>query len=397
MKNSEYAVKSFQKVPHGPLELVALQSSSELGDMINGHLLERRKEFVAENPQHISFPGFLRESYLVSSNCYRFATGEGKAVINETVRGHDIFILADIGNYSCKFKMFGMECPMSPDDHFQDVKRVIAAIGGKARRLTVIMPMLYEARQHRRTSRESLDCAIALQELQSLGVDNILTFDAHDPRVQNAIPLIGFENLHPAYQIIKGLLQNEKGLSIDRSSMLIVSPDEGGMERCLYYSSVLGLDLAMFYKKRDYTRVVNGRNPIIKHEFLGDSVKGKDVLVLDDIISSGESVIDIARELKRRKANRIYIAVSFALFTDGLEMFNEAYKQGIFTRVYATNLTYRKEELKKSPWYRDVDMSKFIAYLIDTLNHDQSISPLIDPSEKIKALLNKQRINREGD
>lgn len=379
----------FQKVPHGPLGLVVLQGSRELGVMVDGHLLDRRREFVGENPQHISFPGFLRESYQVPVTCSRFATGEGKAVVNETVRGHDIFILTDVGNYSCKYKMYGMEHTMSPDDHFQDLKRTISAIGGKARRISVIMPLLYEARQHKRNSRESLDCALSLKELENLGVDNILTFDAHDPRVQNSIPLIGFENLRPSYQVIKALIANEPGLVIDRKSMLVVSPDEGGMERSLYYSSILGLDLAMFYKRRDYTRIVNGRNPIIRHEFLGDNVEGRDVLIVDDLISSGESIIDIAREMKSRKAKKVFIAASFALFTDGIDIFNDAFEQDVISRLYSTNLTYRKPELKSAPWYVDVDISKFIALLIDTLNHDQSISSLIDPSEKISNLLKR--------
>lgn len=389
MDNSNNYKNNFQKVPHGPLGFIALQSSRELGTMVDGHLHERRRKFIAENPQHISFPGFLRESYQIPVNCCRFATGEGKAVINETVRGHDIFILTDTGNYSCTYRMYGMDHAMSPDDHFQDLKRVISAAGGKARRLTVIMPLLYESRQHKRNSRESLDCALSLKELESLGVDNILTFDVHDPRVQNSIPLIGFENLHPAYQIIKALIASEPDLAIDKKSMLVVSPDEGGMERCLYYSSILGLDLAMFYKRRDYTRIINGRNPIISHEFLGDNIEGRDVLIVDDLISSGESIIDIAKELKSRKAKKIFVAASFPLFSEGIGIFNDAFEQGIITRLFSTNLTYRSPELKSAPWYVDVDMSKFIALLIDTLNHDQSISSLIDPSEKISNLLNR--------
>lgn len=384
------------KIPFGPLGIISLDGSRELGDLINNHLISRRKEFTESDPELSAFPGFLRDSFLISHNCYRFATGEGKAVINESVRGHDVYIIVDIVNYSCKFKMFGMECPMSPDDHFQDLKRIIAAIGGKARRITVIMPMLYEGRQHKRMSRESLDCALALQELERLGVDNILTFDAHDPRVQNAIPLKGFENLHPTYQIIKAMLNNEKDLRVDKSSMMVISPDEGGISRSLYYSTMLGLDLGLFYKRRDYTRVVNGRNPIIKHEFLGDSVRGKDILIVDDLISSGESILDIARELKRRKAHNIYVAVTFALFTDGLEEFHDCYNRGIIKRLFATNLTYRKEELRNAPWYVDVDVSKFIAYLIDTLNYDQSISSLMNPSDKIRMLLENYNIQTIG-
>ena len=381
----------FQKVPLGPLGVISMDGSRELGTLIDNHLSGWRKDY-AKSPDHITFPGYYRDSYLISASCFRFSTGEGKSVINESVRGHDIYILADIGNYNCKFKMFGMDCPMSPDDHFQDLKRIIAAIGGKARRITVIMPLLYEGRQHRKIARESLDCALALQELIDLGVENILTFDAHDPRVQNAIPLKGFENLFPTYQFIKALIHTEKNLTIDKNKMMVISPDEGSMGRSLYYSSMLGLNLGLFYKRRDYSKIVNGRNPIINHEFLGDSVEGKDILIVDDLLSSGESSIDIAKELKRRKANRIYIIVTFALFTEGIEEFNEAYANGIITKVYSSNLTYRRPELLSAPWYVDVDMSKFIAYLIDTLNHDQSISHLINPIEKINALLEKHNI-----
>lgn len=377
------------KMPFAPLGIIALEGSKELATLIDGHLTRQRGEFLAKHQKSEIPDGFIRESFLINFNCVRFMNGEGKAVINETVRGHDIYILADVGNYSCKFKMFGMDCPMSPDDHFQDIKRVIAAIGGRARRITVIMPLLYSGRQHKRQSRESLDCAVALQELERLGVDNIFTFDAHDARVQNAIPLTGFNNLYPTYQIIKALLQNEKDLVIDKSKMVVVSPDEGAMGRSIYYASILGLNVNLFYKQRDYSTVVNGKNPIVRHEFLGDNIAGMDVLIVDDLIASGESILDIARELKRRKANRIFIAVSFALFTEGLENYNRAYEEGIITRVYDTNLTYRTPELLKAPWFVNVDMSEFIAYLIDMLNYDQSISPLFDPSRKIGELLKK--------
>lgn len=377
------------KMPFAPLGIIALEGSKELATLIDGHLTRQRGEFLAKHQKSEIPDGFIRESFLINFNCIRFMNGEGKAVINETVRGHDIYILADVGNYSCKFKMFGMDCPMSPDDHFQDIKRVIAAIGGRARRITVIMPLLYSGRQHKRQSRESLDCAVALQELERLGVDNIFTFDAHDPRVQNAIPLTGFNNLYPTYQIIKALLQNEKDLVIDKSKMVVVSPDEGAMGRSIYYASILGLNVNLFYKQRDYSTIVNGKNPIVRHEFLGDNIEGMDVLIVDDLIASGESILDIARELKRRKANRIFIAVSFALFTEGLENYNRAYEEGIITRVYDTNLTYRTPELLKAPWFVNVDMSEFIAYLIDMLNYDQSISPLFDPSRKIGELLKK--------
>ena len=380
-------VKSFKRIPFAPLGIIALDSSKELGQLVNNYLVDWRNESIENNDNFLTFPGYQKDSFLISSDCFRFSSGEGKAVINESVRGHDLFIIADVGNYSCKFRMYGMDCPMSPDDHFQDIKRVISAVGGKAKRITVIMPMLYQGRQHRRISRESLDCAIALQELDRLGVDNIFTFDAHDPRIQNAIPLKGFENIYPTYQIIKALIRSEKEISIDKSNMIVISPDEGGMSRNLYYSTVLGLDLGLFYKRRDYSKIVNGRNPIVAHEFLGDSVEGKDVLIADDLLSTGESILDIAKELKRRKAKRIFVAVSFALFTSGLDQFHEYYEQGLISRVFATNLTYRKKELLEAPWYVDVDMSKFIAYLVDTINHDESISSLLNPAEKIKKLM----------
>ncbi|NLY75987.1 MAG: ribose-phosphate pyrophosphokinase [Firmicutes bacterium] len=376
-------------MPVAPLGILALEGSKELATLIDRHLTGQRGAYLAKHSRHGLSDGFARESFLINFDCFRFMNGEGKAVIHETVRGHDIYILADVGNYSCKFKMFGMDCPMSPDDHFQDIKRVIAAIGGRARRITVIMPLLYSGRQHKRQSRESLDCAVALQELERLGVDNIFTFDAHDPRVQNAIPLTGFNNLYPTYQIIRALLQNEKDLVIDKSRMVVVSPDEGAMGRSIYYASMLGLNVNLFYKRRDHSRVVNGKNPIVQHEFLGDDISGKDVLIIDDLIASGESILDIARELKRRKANRIYIAVTFALFTEGLEKYHRAFEEGVITRVYDTNLTYRTPELMNAPWFVNVDMSEFIAYLIDMLNYDQSISPLFDPTRKIRELLKK--------
>ena len=380
-------IKKVERIPFAPLGIICLESSKELGSLVNDYIVSWRKEKNNNSYEDSLYPGYNRNSFMTSISCYRFGTGEGKAVINESIRGYDIFIIVDIGNYSCKFKMYGMECPMSPDDHFQDLKRVISAIGGKARRISVIMPLLYESRQHRRISRESLDCALALQELERLGVDNILTFDAHDPRIQNAIPQIGFESIYPTYQFIKALLNSEKDLVIDKSKMVIISPDEGGLSRNLYYSTMLGLDLGLFYKRRDYTRIVNGRNPIVAHEFLGESIEGKDVLIVDDMLTTGESILDIARELKRRKANRIYIAITFAQFTEGTGKFDEYHKQGLITKVFGTNLTYRKDELRNAPWYVEVDMSKFIAYLIDTINHDQSISSLLDPADKIRNIL----------
>jgi ribose-phosphate pyrophosphokinase len=383
-----------KKAPVGPLGIIALQGSRELAKLVDQCIVTHRQQSAATQGEHSELAESVRDSFLIKSDCPRFSNGEGKGIINETVRGYDIYILADIGNYSCKFKMFGMDCPMSPDDHFQDIKRVIAAVGGKARRITVIMPMLYESRQHWRQARESLDCALALQELQHLGVDNIITFDAHDVRVQNAIPLSGFENLRPTYEMIRALLETEKDLLIDKERMLVVSPDEGGIARSIYYASTLKLDLNTYYKRRDYTRIVDGRNPIIKHEFLGGSVAGKDVLIVDDILASGESLLDIAKDLKRRKANRIYIAVTYALFVDGLEAYNKAHRRGLLHRLYTTNMTYRREELRRAPWFVDVDMSGLIAYLIDMMNYDHSISSLFEPAAKIGELLQSHQLEK---
>lgn len=387
MIHKTYFIGGEHDLPVGPLGIIPMQGTQDLAMLVNEHLVAQRKSLFSEEnnlSQH-----YLKESYLLSACCPRFSTGDGKGVINESVRGYDIYILSDVGNYSCTYKMFGQENRMSPDDHFQDIKRMISAIAGKARRINLIMPLLYEGRQHKRVSRESLDCAIALQELESLGVENIITFDAHDPRVQNAIPIKGFENVLPTYQIIKALVNSEPELQINKSSMMVVSPDEGGLTRNIYYANVLGLDLGMFYKRRDLTRLVNGKNPIISHEFLGDSVEGKSVLIIDDILSSGDSILDIVKELKKRKAARIYVGVTFALFTEGVDKFQELYERGMLDRVFSTNLTYRREELKKAPWYVEVDLSKFIALLINTLNHDDSISSLLDPTEKIHALMER--------
>ncbi len=381
------------KIPYGPLGIISMNGTQDLCGLVDNYIVNWRNESTEDSIKH-QFPGYHKDSFLISAQCPRFSSGEGKGVIGETIRGYDLYILADIGNYSCKYKMFGKECNMSPDDHFQDIKRIISAAGGKARRITLIMPLLYQGRQHKRVYRESLDCATSLQELEGIGVDNIITFDAHDPRVQNAIPGIGFENAYPTYQIIKALLKTEKDIKVDSNSMMVISPDEGGIGRNIYYSTMLGLNLGLFYKRRDFSQVVNGRNPIVSHEFLGESVEGKDVLVVDDMLSSGESLLDIAEELKKRKARRIYMAVSFALFTDGFEKFQDFYERGLITRLYSTNLTYRKEELKKAPWYVEVDMSKFIAYLINTLNHDESISQFLDPSDKIRNVLQEHRIRK---
>jgi ribose-phosphate pyrophosphokinase len=382
----------FVKPPLAPLGIVSLSGSQQLAGLIDRHLALQRQQLLGKKPELAGEPGFCRDSYIIASDCLRFSNGEGKAVIRETVRGFDIYIIADVGNYNCTYKMFGMDCPMSPDDHFQDLKRIISAIGGRARRIAVIMPWLYEGRQHRRQSRESLDCAVALQELERLGVAHIFTFDAHDPRVQNAVPLIGFNNLYPTYQIIKAILQNEPDLEIDRNKTLVISPDEGGMGRSIYYASYLGLDVGMFYKRRDYTRVVKGKNPIIQHEYLGENVEGRDILIVDDILASGESVLDLVKELKRRKAGRIYIAVTFALFTEGIEAFQASYEEGLVTRLFATNLTYQPPQMRQAPWFVSVDMSEFIAYMIDLLNHDHSISALFDPSYKIGELMKKHQI-----
>lgn len=321
----------------------------------------------------------------------RFGSGEAKGQILESVRGTDLYLLVDVLNYSMTYSLCGNENHMSPDDHYQDLKRIIAAVGGKARRITVIMPFLYESRQHKRSSRESLDCALALQELVSMGVDNIITFDAHDPRVQNAIPLHGFETVQPAYQFIKGLLRNVKDLQLDSNHMMVISPDEGGMGRAIYVANVLGLDMGMFYKRRDYTRIVNGRNPIVAHEFLGTSVEGKDMIIIDDMISSGESMLEVAAALKERKANKIFVFSTFGLFTNGLDKFDKAYENGIIDKVLTTNLIYQTPELLQREWYINCDMSKYIAYIIDTLNHDSSISDLLNPNERIQNIVAKYK------
>ena len=382
---------SFLTYPVGPLGLIAMHGTEEMGEKVNQWLLRWRSTTDANLPGDMhTAPGLERKDFMVKTVCPRFGNGEGKGLIKESVRGLDLYILCDIGAYNCTYSMYGKQVPMSPDDHFMDLKRTIAAIGGKAKRITVIMPMLYEGRQHRRSSRESLDCAMALQDLESMGVSNIITFDAHDPRVQNAIPTTGsFESVMPSYQIFKALLKNDKTLKIDKEHMMVVSPDEGALDRNIFYASVLGLDMGMFYKRRDYTRIVNGRNPIVAHEYMGNSVEGKDILVSDDIISSGESIIDLARELKARKANRIFAAASFALFTNGLDSYNKAYQEGLINKVISTNLTYRTPELQAAPWFIEADMSKYIAYIIATLNHDRSLSKLLSPQEKIRTLTEK--------
>ena len=388
---------TFLTYPVGPLGLIAMRGTEELGEKIDRWLIHWRDHADATLPGDMSTtPGAQRQDFLVKTVCPRFGNGEGKGMIKETIRGYDIYILCDVGAYNCTYKMYGQDVPMGPDEHFADLKRIIAAMNGKAKRINVIMPMLYEGRQHRRTSRESLDCAMMLQDLIRMGVSNIITFDAHDPRVQNAIPTGGFESIMPSYQVFKALLKKDKTLQIDKDHLMIVSPDEGAIDRNIFYASVLGLDMGMFYKRRDYTRIVNGRTPIIAHEYIGDSVEGKDVFVADDIISSGESVIDLARELKARHANRIFAAATFALFTNGIEEYNKAYKEGIIDRVISTNLTYRRPELREAPWFVEADMSKYISYIIATLNHDRSLSGLLNPYDRIHRLLDKYNLEQKA-
>ena len=379
--------RNLETIPTGSLGLNPLESCKELGEKVDAYLVKWREERHNEHKDNIAFKGYQSDSYVVKVNVPRFGTGEAKCVIKQSVRGYDLFLLVDVTNYNLTYTVCGHENHMSPDDHYQDLKRVIAAVGGKAKRITVIMPFLYESRQHKRTSRESLDCAIALQELIAMGVDNIITFDAHDPRVQNAIPLNGFETVQPAYQFVKGILENVKDLQIDNEHMMVISPDEGGTGRAIFLANVLGLDMGMFYKRRDYSKIVDGRNPIVAHEFLGSSVEGKDVFIVDDMISSGESMIDVATELKKRKANRIFVISTFGLFTNGLQKFDEAVEQGIIYKVVTTNLTYQTPELLSKPYYISCDMSKYIAYIIDTLNHDTSISDLLDPYDRIQRLV----------
>lgn len=378
-------------IPVGELGIVALQSCTALGERVDSYLSKWRAARNNAEKSTIAFNGYERESYLVSSVCPRFGSGEAKGVLQESVRGKDLYILVDVTNYSIEYTLCGRKCPMSPDDHYADIKRIIAACGGKARKITVIMPFLYEGRQHKRNSRESLDCALCLQELVSLGVDNIITFDAHDPRVQNAIPLHGFENIRPTYQFLKALLLSTHDLELAKEHLMVISPDEGAMNRAIYFANILGVDVGMFYKRRDYSTVVDGRNPIVAHEFLGDSVEGKDVIIIDDMISSGESMIDVAKQLKRRNAKRVFCVSTFGLFTNGLAVFDQANKDGIIEKVVTTNLTYQTPELLSRDWYVSADMSKYIALLIDHLNHDASISDILDPTDRIKDRINEYR------
>ena len=367
---------------YGELSVIAMKGTEEFSAKVDNYLKEWR--------WHVE-----DESFIVKADCPRFGTGEGKGLVGQSMRGHDVYIIVDCFNYGVTYKMYGQTVPMSPDDHYCDLKRIIGAIGGKARRISVIMPMLYCGRQHNRSTRESLDCASSLQELINMGVSNIITFDAHDPRVQNAIPLGGFDNVRPTYQMIKALIKTVPDIKIDRDNLMIISPDEGGMSRCMYYSSTLGLDLGTFYKRRNYSIVVDGMNPIEAHEFLGSDLKGKDVIVVDDMISSGSSIIDVAKQLKERGANRIFVFTSFGLFCNGLDKMDKAYEEGLFDKIFTTNLIYRSPELLQREWYSQVDMSKYVAYIIDTLNHDETISNLLNPAKRIHKLLEKHRASSE--
>ncbi len=381
--------RNLNTIPVGPLALIPLASCRELGEKIDQYLVNWRKERDHEHKATIAFREYEKDSYLVNAKVPRFGSGEAKGTINDSVRGNDLYILVDVCNYSLTYSLAGRTNHMSPDDHFQDLKRIIAAAEGKAKRITVIMPFLYEGRQHKRNGRESLDCALALQELTNMGVDNIITFDAHDPRVQNAIPLHGFETVQPVYQFIKGLFKAQPNLHIDKDSMLIISPDEGGMSRAVYMANVLGLDMGMFYKRRDYSKIVDGRNPIVAHEFLGSNVEGKDMVIIDDMISSGDSMLEVASALKKRKARRIFLCSTFGLFTNGMEKFDKAYENGIFDYLLTTNLVYQSPELLSKKYYTSCDLSKYLAYIIDTLNHDASISELLSPLDRIQRFLEK--------
>ena len=383
--------RNLDNIPAGTLGIIAIDGCQAMGKEVDHFITTWRHEDGHKFMDDVVFSGYQRDSYLVNAHVPRFGSGEAKGVIDESVRGMDLYILVDVCNYSLTYSMSGNTNHMSPDDHYQNLKRIIAAVGGKAKSINVIMPFLYESRQHKRSSRESLDCALALQELTHMGVDNIITFDAHDPRVQNAIPLSGFETVRPTYQFVKGLLDRYDDLIIDSDHMMAISPDEGATERAVYLANVLNLDMGMFYKRRDYTRVVNGRNPIVAHEFLGSSVEGKDVIILDDMISSGDSILDVAKQLKSRNAKRIFAAATFGLFTNGLDKFDEAYESGLIDGVLTTNLIYQTPELLSRPYYINCDMSKYVALMIDTLNHDGSISDILDPSERIQVCVEEYK------
>ena len=384
-----YEEKQIDTIPVGPLGLIPLKSCETLGKKVDAWLTGWRNERESEHKSTIAFAGYQRDSYIVGARTPRFGSGEGKGEIMESVRGDDLYILVDVCNYSLTYSLSGIQNHMSPDDHYQDLKRVIAAAAGKARRINVIMPFLYESRQHKRTRRESLDCALALEELDAMGVSNIITFDAHDPRVQNAIPLSGFDSFNPPYQFMKALLKAEPDLKVDKEHLMIISPDEGAMQRAVYFSNVMGVNMGMFYKRRDYSTIVNGKNPIVAHEFLGEHLDGKDAIIIDDMISSGESMLDVAKQIKARGANRVFVCTTFGLFTDGFEKFDDYYEKGYIDRVITTNLTYLPAEAKEKPYFLIADMSKFIALIIDSMNHDISIGKVMDPTEKIHRLLAK--------
>ena len=393
MPNDEITLETTP--PVGELGIIALKSCEEIGEKVNAFLVDWRNKRADGVTIPITLAGYKSDSYLISAKTPRFGSGEAKGRVDQSIRGIDLYILVDVMNHGLTYTVCGKENHMSPDDHYADLKRIIAAVGGKAKRITVIMPFLYESRQHRRTARESLDCAIALQELVAMGVDNIITFDAHDPRVQNAIPIHGFESVMPTYQFIKAIFKDTKDIKIDPEHLMIISPDEGGTSRAVYMASVLGVDMGMFYKRRDYSKIVDGRNPIVAHEFLGASVEGKDVIIVDDMISSGESMIDVATELKMRKANRIFVVSTFGLFTNGMAKFDKAVEDGIIYRVVTTNLTYQEPEVISRPYHLRADMSKYIAYIIDTLNHDCSISSLLEPYDRIDKLVTKYRAEQK--
>ena len=386
---AQLSTKDLTTLPVGRLGLIPLESCQSLGSKVNDWLVKWRQERNHQELNSFAFEGYQRDSYILGVQTPRFGSGEGKSVITESVRGDDIYLMVDVCNYSMTYRISGFTNLMSPDDHFQDLKRVIGAIGGKARRVNVIMPYLYESRQNKRVGRESLDCATALQELTGMGVENIITFDAHDARVQNATPLHGFETIQPSYQFIKALLNHEKGLHIDNDHFMIISPDEGAMHRAVYFSNILGVDMGMFYKRRDYSTIINGKNPIVAHEFLGDDVAGKDVIIVDDMIASGGSMLDVAKQLKERKAGRVFVCTTFGLFTEGFEKFDEYYEKGYINKVITTNLTYLPAELYKKPYFVKADMSKFLALIIDSLNHDITIGAVMNPTDKIHALLEK--------
>ena len=387
--------RNLENIPVGALGLIPITGCEELGGKVNDYLVKWRGESAHQYKDDVVFTGYAQDNFIIDAKVPRFGSGEAKGIIGQSVRGKDIYLMVDVLNYNITYSLSGNINHMSPDDHFQNLKRIIAAIGGKARRINIIMPFLYESRQHKRSGRESLDCALALQELVRMGADNIITFDAHDPRVQNAIPLSGFETVTPAYQFVKGLLHTVKDLQIDSDHMMVISPDEGATARAIYLANVLGLDMGMFYKRRDYTRIVDGRNPIVAHEFLGSSVEGKDVIIIDDMISSGDSILDVAKQLRQRKARRIYAAATFGLFTNGMDKFDQAYEEGLLDGILTTNLIFQTPDLLSKPYYINCDMSKYIALLIDTLNHDGSISTILNPSERIQHVVDKYKNGEE--